>query len=169
MCVLIKVLPLCLHKDSECTIVKVVCVPLRVHTLNTHIGGFLESSIDQLQVLHKRISTEAMEQPSARREVCGGREGEGQHIVFSTLYSYHSVHATSQQDSPHIAELISVVHLIRNLLYKSFHSKVCYAFTSQGYGFTDFCLFVFRLLHCLAICPQLFRRYGHGVVPVADY
>eukprot|EP00731_Ephydatia_muelleri_P025996 Em0018g96a len=30
--------------------------------------GFLESSIDQLQVLHKRISTEAMEQPSARRE-----------------------------------------------------------------------------------------------------
>ncbi|KAL5467654.1 hypothetical protein EMCRGX_G031915 [Ephydatia muelleri] len=57
--------------------------------------GFLESSIDQLQVLHKRISTEAMEQPSARRE----------------------------QDSPHIAELISVVNLIRNLLYKSFHSK----------------------------------------------
>ena len=88
MCVLIKVLPLCLHKDSECTIVKVVCVPLRVHTLNTHIGGFLESSIDQLQVLHKRISTEAMEQPSARREVCGGGGGGGgaaycvQYIIF---------------------------------------------------------------------------------------
>ena len=89
MCVLIKVLPLCLHKDSECTIVKVVCVPLRVHTLNTHIGGFLESSIDQLQVLHKRISTEAMEQPSARREVCvwGGGGGGG-----SILCSVHYIH-----------------------------------------------------------------------------
>ena len=56
--------------------------------------GFLESSIDQLQVLHKMLTKEAMEQPSARRE-----------------------------DSPHIAELISVVTLIRNLLYKSFDSK----------------------------------------------
>ena len=35
-----------------------------------HIDGFLESSIDQLEVLHKRLGTEAMEQPSARREVC---------------------------------------------------------------------------------------------------
>ena len=77
-------------------------------------------------------------------------------MIFIRLFvSYHSAHATSLQDSPHIAELISVVTLIRNLLYKSFDSKVCCAFASQRYGSQLFvCLFA-NLMQTTALSSHL--------------
>ena len=58
--------------------------------------------------------------------------------VVSMSFISRPLHAYTQtplQDSPHIAELITVVSLIRNLLYRSFDSKVVVMHDISGIWF----------------------------------